>query len=101
MITILSVGHTQHMISRLCDKQAAASPFVSANAQFTDCKDDLHQSGVDSSENDNHLARWNSAPQPAADSQCSEVATSGFGHIRWWLTANFAIVSRQSLRQPN
>ena len=70
------------MLSRLCDQQAAASPFVSAKVQFTDCKDNLPENGVDSSENDDHLERWNSASQPAADSPCPEVATSGFGHTR-------------------
>ena len=77
---VLCFRHTQHVTLFVC-KQAAAAPFISAKVQFTGCKDDLHQSSgpftsLDSSENDDQLARWNSAAQPAADTQCPEVATS-------------------------
>lgn len=67
----------------LCDKQAATSPFVSSKVQFANCKADLDQSTENHPDND-RLARQNTAPPPAADSQCSEVTTISFGHICSW-----------------
>lgn len=60
----------------MCGKQAAPSPFVSARLQIPDCKDNLQQGSENNEEGSDRSASWYSQPQPVADRQSSEVATS-------------------------